>query len=361
MPITHTLTDSSVTILGPDFVPKTMPVTHPAFEQVVQAIKADDQSLVHRLMDLPNAIVTFMQGRIQIADRVLYYDGKPVNNSLTTRILQFMEAGDEAMAKPLINFLEKVKENPSRRAVEGLYDWTVRSGLPITPEGNIIAYKIVRDNYRDIYSGRFDNSVGQRVSVPRNEVDEDPDRTCSHGLHVCGIKYLPHYGATSGGGSDRVMVVEVSPKDFVAVPRDYDCAKARVCDYQVVGQVPAEKAKDFFPSMVSYANFDIPHVSEDVDGPLWDDLEVGEYYRTRDGRVVQIVDFDDARGDGDYPYLGQVLPSRQEEHEYGQRGSWNLYEEHPLDLVEVLPDGPFETEPEQEEKPKGFFGWFFGS
>jgi hypothetical protein len=347
----YTLTDQSVTVLGDDFVPKSMPASHPAFARVVEALKANNDNEVKQLMDLPNAIASFMQGKIQVTERQLFYDGKPVTNSLAMKILQFMEKDQPELAQPLINFLEKVKQNPSRRAVEGLYDWVVRSGLPITPEGDVIAYKIVNDEYRDIFSSRFDNSVGQIVSVPRNEVDEDPDQTCSYGLHVCGVEYLPHYGT---GPGTHVMVTRVNPKDFVAIPRDYNCSKARVCEYEVIGQVPHDKARDFFPEPVSYASWD----DNDYDSELDEELEIGEYYRTRDGRTVQIVGYS---GSDEFPYDGEILPSRSETHNYTESGSWNGYEEHPLDLVEWLPDYLQPVEAEEEEPTKSLFDELFGA
>jgi hypothetical protein len=218
----------------------------------------------------------------------------------------------------------------------------------------VIAYKIVTDDYRDIYTKTFDNSIGQTVSVSRNEVDEDPDRTCSYGLHVCGTKYLPHYGTATGGGSDRVMVVKVHPKDFVAIPRDYNCSKARVCEYRVVGQVPGDKAKDFFPSYVSNYSYD-PGPAGELD----DELEVGNYYRTRDGRVVEIVAFEDDENE-EYPYTGVVLPSRGEQQIYTPYGSWTgNSQEHPLDLVENLGfDYELEQAEEEAEKPKGLIALF---
>lgn len=354
MQITHTLTDNSVTVLGEDFVPKTMPSSHPAFDEVVSALKANDAPAVYRLMDLPAAIANFMQGEISIVDRTLYFKGKPLDTSCTRRIVQFMEMGDTALAKPLVNFLEKVMENPSFRAVQGLYDWAEKSGLPITPEGDIIAWKIVKENYLDIYSESFDNSVGKVVEVPRWEVDEDPDRTCSHGLHVCSTNYLPHYGTAPGS---RVMVVRVHPKDFVAVPKDYNCAKARVCRYEVIGEMPREKAKAYLRN--SYV-FEPTFNPTPRYGELDLDVEVGRYYRTRDGQIAYIDEYDDSSSD--YPYVGYIVG-------VGDRETWtyegvylDCTDEEALDLVEEMPIDFVPDEEDETPQPKrGFLHrLFFG-
>jgi hypothetical protein len=101
----------------------------------------------------------------------------------------------------------------------------------------VIAFKKIREDYKDIFTGKFDNSPGQTVEVPRKMVDEDSARACSYGLHICSSSYLPLFGAMSGS---RVVKVSVDPKDFVAVPSEYDDAKARVCKYTVLYDYTAE-------------------------------------------------------------------------------------------------------------------------
>lgn len=354
MQIPYTLTDRSLTVLGSDFTPKTLPNNHPAFEEAVAALKRGDRETLYRLLDVQSAIVEFTQGEIAIVNRTLTFRGRVIDSALTRRILQFMDAGEDNLAQPLVNFLEKVMNNPSHRAVSGLFEWVERSNLPITPEGDILAWKIVKSDYRDVHSGLFDNSVGQVVEVARNEVDENPDVTCSYGLHFCSTAYLPHYGAFNE--DRRVMVVRLDPADVVAFPRDYDTSKGRACRYTVIGEIPAGKAKEYFPSLVAEPDFEERHY-----GDLEDELEVGRYYRTRSGDIAHIDDFDD--GEDIYPFAGLVLGAAKR-HIWAEDGLWSITDdEHPLDLVELLPedfDPADETEEPPAEKPKGFLSWIFG-
>ena len=124
-------------------------------------------------------------------------------------------------------------ENPSLRAVEELYGFLEVCMLPITEDGHFLAYKKVRSDFKDIYSGTMDNSVGQVLDMPRNSVDEDKDRTCSSGLHFCAKSYLSHFGSWNSSGN-RVVVVKINPRDVVAIPSDYNNAKGRTCRYEVV-------------------------------------------------------------------------------------------------------------------------------
>jgi len=123
--------------------------------------------------------------------------------------------------------------------VEELYKFLDACSLPITSDGCFLAYKKVRWDYKDLYSNTMDNSIGQVVKMSRNEVDENSNRTCSHGLHCAAFGYMSAYGAQgTDEGSDKVIIVKVNPKDVVAIPVDYQNQKMRVCEYTVVDELP---------------------------------------------------------------------------------------------------------------------------
>lgn len=211
---------------------------HPNYQAIQDAYAEGDTEQVVTLMSIRNTINTIGGGVVRIEGDQLYYGDRKVNNGLAARIIKLLGEGREGFAKPLIAFMENVMLNPSFRAVDGLYEWLERSQLPITPDGCFIAWKIVRDDYKDHYTGTFDNSVGQVVEVARNEVDEDPNRTCSNGLHFCSNEYLPQYGGFYGSNQNsRIMMVKVNPKDVGAFPQDYNISKGRTCRYEVIGEV----------------------------------------------------------------------------------------------------------------------------
>ena len=320
MSVPYVLTDTSASIFL-DFVPFTVPMTHPNWDAIVEALNNVDttEDDLRPLLDVASTVANYLMGEgVEYRDRALYFDGQAIDNGLTRRILQHMDAGQEGLAAPLVEFLKKVLENPSRRAVQGLYDWVAASGLPITPEGDVLAYKIVNHDFTDCYTNKFDNSPGKRVEVRRNEVDEDPDRTCSYGLHVCSAKYLPEYGP-----SDRaVVIVKIHPKDFVAVPRDYNTAKARVAGYDVLTQVPTETAATFFPNA---------HV---FDWSQWKpDFEVGQVWLNRGGEEVTITIIDDDNNSGSETIWGIT---DEGSFSYFSDGSYWSDAESDNDLVEFV-------------------------
>lgn len=168
---------------------------------------------------------------ITIVGDTVFYKQYAVDNSLTRRMLDHLKQGVDI--KPLVPFLENLMQNPSNRTVEHLYAFLEYGKIPLTGDGHFLAYKAVRQDWYDIHSGTFDNSIGSVCEVPRNQVDENPEQTCSHGLHVCSFEYLPHFAHADG----HVVFVKVNPRDVVAIPRDYNNTKMRVCRYEVVGEV----------------------------------------------------------------------------------------------------------------------------
>lgn len=215
--------------------------THPKFEQVLDAIRAGDWDLVPNLVDLVAVIRDYTSENkdIEVRDGDVLFEGKPFANAISDRLLTMLE--EDLPVEPLCNFLTNLKKNPSKRAVDELYGFLEKNTLPLTPDGHFVAYKKVRDNYMDIHSGKFDNSVGQVVSMARNEVDEDKDRTCSSGLHFCSLEYLPSFGGYNG---TRVMLLKINPRDVVSIPSDYNNAKGRACRYEVIAEHDAPKGQD---------------------------------------------------------------------------------------------------------------------
>lgn len=200
-------------------------------------------SVLRSLLDIKQAINVLTSGKVEVRDNSVFVNGDEVTTGLAKRIIQLVKDNHNGIAKPLVAFLENVMQNTSRRAVQGLYEWLEKSDLPITDDGHFIAWKIVGPDFKDIYSGKFDNSPGKVVEVARNEVDEDPNVTCSYGLHFCSSGYLPRYGTAQG---NKVVMVKVHPADVVAFPQDYNTAKGRCCKYTVIKEVVREDCPTMF-------------------------------------------------------------------------------------------------------------------
>lgn len=213
--------------------------THPKFEKIMDAIRADEWDKVEQLVDMTSALRDYVSdgGDIEVRDGNVYFQGRPFHNALADRLIEMLK--QDFPVAPLCAFLENLKQNPSKRAVDELYGFLEKNNLPITPDGHFLAYKRVRGDFKDIHSGTFDNSPGKVCEMPRNEVDEDKDSTCSTGLHFCSLEYLPSFGSY---GNNRVVILKINPRDVVSIPSDYNNAKGRCCRYEVVAEHGVENA-----------------------------------------------------------------------------------------------------------------------
>ena len=194
------------------------------YAKILSAIKSGNLSEIPNLVDTTLAL---RQGGVDVRNGVVFIDNKALPDSLSDRILQFFH--ESLPYEPLIKFWRKLNKNPSFNSREQLFKFLEHNGHPITTEGNFIAYRSVRRNFTDHHTGKMDNSIGRVVEVDRSDVDDNPNNTCSHGLHVACLSYAQDFGG------DRVVVdVEVDPADVVAVPTDYNGTKMRVCRFKVV-------------------------------------------------------------------------------------------------------------------------------
>jgi hypothetical protein len=162
------------------------------------------------------------------------HNGKPVHNVIATRIGEFVRQG--LPFAPLARFLENLMLNPSERSIEQLYTFLEHGGFPITPDGCFLGYKGVTSDFKDKHTQQFNNSVGAKQTMPREQVDSDPNASCSVGFHIGTYDFAS--GFVGDGG--QVVMVKVNPRDAVSVPHDASCQKLRVCEYEVVAMCPGK-------------------------------------------------------------------------------------------------------------------------
>ena len=228
--IPYILTEESLTVVI-DGKAETMSSDHPAWEQAKEALKAEEWNRLQKLFDVESAVQDYLdaESAIEVKDGAVYHQGEAVHNLVVDKILDFMRS--KMPYQPLVKFLGKLMDNPSHRAVDELYSFLEHKNMPITPQGNFLAYKGVKPDFTDFYSGKFDNSVGQTLEMRRNGVCDNANQGCSAGFHAGSHEYAKGYA--SGGG--HLMIVEIDPSDVVSVPYDCECQKLRTAKYKVVG------------------------------------------------------------------------------------------------------------------------------
>jgi hypothetical protein len=214
--------------------------THPNWQVVLDKLDVEDYEGLEELLSVKKAVEVYASASgVEVDDIGVKYNGNYIDNYATQKILEFMKA--KLPVKSLLNFVSKVMANPSRRAVQELYKFLEHGQMPLTPNGNFLAYKSVKENYMDWYSGKFSNTVGSEHTMARNDVCDDPDLGCSYGFHVGTLAYATEFNR----GSNRLMIVEVDPSDVVSVPHDCQNQKLRTAKYKVVGEFEKPLANDY--------------------------------------------------------------------------------------------------------------------
>jgi hypothetical protein len=206
------------------------------FNLVLKAVKENDLVALRNAVNIRQGIVDGLSktsSKVRIEGSNIFYNDREVTGLVASRIFEVIRLGLDVT--PMVKFLENLMANPSKRAVDELFGFMEACNLPITSDGHFLAYKRVREDYKDVHSGSLDNSVGKVLSMERNLVDEDKNNTCSYGLHFCSYDYLRHFGGS------RIVVLKINPADVVAIPADYNNSKGRTCKYEVVDELPVNE------------------------------------------------------------------------------------------------------------------------
>lgn len=235
--IAHILTDSALTLFADGKI-HALASDHKSFDRAVEAVRQGDLIEALRLASPANIVIdgTKDHPEFRVADGVVKYKDAELQGYAIDKLIDFIS--NDYDISTIVNFIVRLQDNPSSRAILELYAFLEKGELPLLPDGRFIAYKRIKDDWTDCHTGRISNTVGTTVSMPRNRVDDDPTRTCSHGLHVCSMGYLSHFGGA------RVVAVAVAPEDVVAIPKDYDDQKMRCCRYEVLAEIQEPTVKN---------------------------------------------------------------------------------------------------------------------
>lgn len=294
-----TTTPSCVSLTTDDG--RNLPITssHPNYEAIRVAALTRNLVAIVPLLDVAETVnriaVEQSAGTVFVRDGQVIYTGngeeEVLRNSAAMALLAIIreanEAGVEPNILPMLRFIENLMNNPSHRSVEQLWGFIDATKLSLTEDGCFLGYKKVRrlsaaksgylngskvelveGDFVDCYTSTFRNNVGDEQRISRNKVDEDPERTCSTGLHVCSESYLPHYGT---GSYDTCVIVKVNPADVVAIPTDYHNAKMRVCAYTVLGERKGDVHRD---------------TRDDLTRTVYTETDLDEAFDGRTGNVV---------------------------------------------------------------------------
>lgn len=322
-------TSDHLTIVFDDGATANVYNNNPRLTDVIKALAKQDYETVRRIA-LPATAVKqqvadfgISAELVTIEHGVVSFKGSPMHNTLTDRMLSMLSEGFDI--NPLKLFLINLQNNPSYRAVNELYGFLERGNLPITEDGHFLAYKKVRNDYRDVHSGTVLNKLANGftsdernalpmqfgrvvvdiengvtvVSMQRNDVDEDSRNDCSNGLHFCSKDYL------GGFGGQVILTVKINPADVVAIPVS-ETSKGRACKYQIIAEADGSLEGTYRatnPNVTTLVDDWMPEVDwdedEEQDDEETDDAEQ-EFFSTLGGALDHMASaFVGIPGDGE--------------------------------------------------------------
>jgi acyl carrier protein len=272
-----TLTNGTLTVIvdnGAQIL--TARTDHPRWNDLLEAYKKRDDSAILSLISLKTVVEEYSVGALSVNSAGVTYNGRLIHSVDTERVMSFLREG--LPYQPIANYMARKMLNPSARAISELYAFLEHKFMPITPEGMIIAYKGVLNNY---YSktgnlktvvlqgivngeGQILNRIGDVIEIERSSCDDDFRNGCSFGLHAGSLSYAT-------GWADRVILVEIDPKDVVSVPADCACQKLRCCKYKVIGEYTGPLPSHYTNEFSSSSDIDETYDSSIEDSDDYDE------------------------------------------------------------------------------------------
>jgi hypothetical protein len=247
------------------------------FNQVHTLCQEGRFSEVAELTLSPKAVNAYCAGsQLSISpEGIATIDDEVLPSALSEVIVNLYKEG--APIDCFVNFWNKLKLNPSYKSVQRLYEFIEKNNITLLPDGDILLYRVVKrtekaNTFVDLYTGTMKQSISETISLPRNQVDDNNEHTCSVGLHVCAFSYIKHYGSAYSG-QDAVVNVSVNPTNVVSIPMDYNCAKIRVCEFTILEENTqlTEIRQTYYNNLELESSYD--EDDEDDYNEEWDDVE----------------------------------------------------------------------------------------
>tara|TARA_R110000851_G_scaffold6029_5_gene24555 strand:+ start:488 stop:1432 length:945 start_codon:yes stop_codon:yes gene_type:complete len=199
------------------------------YESLRKAVLARNWADVYANLTVKSKIVKWTKGFMTVQGKdQLMYKGSAIDKQLNARIVEMAAKDENPIA--FINFWIKLQKNPSARSVASLFGFLQHEGIPLDPDGNIIAYKSVTKDLKDHFTKKIDNTPGTINRMERNKVSDDPQTACHYGYHVGALKYASSFNRTG-----KIVICKIDPADVVCVPYDCSQRKMRACKYEVIG------------------------------------------------------------------------------------------------------------------------------
>jgi len=199
------------------------------FAPIKNCIRKNQLEKIPGLVDLETV---FKQKGLKLIGGRFEVKGEKLPEALNDLILNYRDEG--LPFDSILNFWNKLRNNPSYDTRSRLFEFITLNKLLLTDDGCFVGYRGVTEDFKDGHSRKFDNKPGKVCKMPRSAVDDNPNNSCSNGLHIGSYNHANGFGR-------RMVAVKVDPIDVVVVPNHCSTQKMRVCKFKVLEEVFNEK------------------------------------------------------------------------------------------------------------------------
>lgn len=279
--------------------------------------EASPASLVEKT--LSNSIA--LGSSLTLRDGTIIFNGEHVlDEVLTDHLLSILDdentPKDETTWRALVRFIDNLYQNVNADIRKQLTRWmnfelNSHAGKPfaITEDGMLIGYRGCKGTVLNpvsvhagsayvngkLVEGNIPNSVGSVVSMPRSEVEFNPNVGCSTGLHVGSYAYATSWAPI-------LVKVKFNPRDVVSVPYEERNQKIRVCEFTVLeiseDSSYEEEVSKGLVYLDDYGN--IPDVAHDaykarIEREIHEEYEaeaaadIADMHKKADGKTLEVV------------------------------------------------------------------------
>lgn len=207
-------------------------LTPEQISQVIYHVQNEEYEEIIAMIDMGETIRSYTAGHLTVCGDSVMFNGFVLDKRINDRIVKACRESRGDLQN-IVEMFSKLIQHNDTRIIEELYDFIAHNDIEIDKDGDLIAWKVISEDWKDCRTNTIDNSIGAEPEMPRSMVNNDKNQTCSTGLHVCAKSYISYYKSLG----DRVVKVKLNPVDVVSVPVDYSGAKLRCCKYKVLEEV----------------------------------------------------------------------------------------------------------------------------
>ena len=103
---------------------------NPRWHDILEAYRYQNKERLEALVSLKTIVDEYSSGKLSVNSAGVTYNGRPMHTIDSERVMAFLK--NNLPFKPLANYIEKKAKNPSKRAIDEMYNFLENRSMPLT-------------------------------------------------------------------------------------------------------------------------------------------------------------------------------------------------------------------------------------